>query len=69
MIENKTNFYEQNRSTKTSQDRPTQIVPLPRSPNSDRTLHTIAIDQFRSHTIRVHMPTTDTNSRLNCLRS
>ena len=49
---NKTNLYEQNRSTKTSHDRPIQIVPPLRLPNSDRTLYTIAINQFRAHNKR-----------------
>ena len=57
-IDNKTNLYLQNRSTKTSHNRPIQIAhcTLSRSINSDRTLW-------------LHQPTTHTQTRKNCLRN
>ena len=55
--ENITNLHEQNRSTKTYYDQPIQIV------------DTTAIAQFRSHTLRLHKPTTDTHSWQNCLQN
>ena len=53
------------RSTNSDRKRPNRD-----RPGSDRTLHTtIAIDQFRSRTIRLHKPTTDIQTQQNCLRN
>ena len=75
-LKHKTTLTEQNRSTNTSYDRPgSDCKRLNRDrPDSGRTLHTLAIAQFRSpnsdrQTIRLHKPTTDTHTQQKCPRN
>ena len=70
-IETQTTLTEQNRSTKTSYDRPDSDGKRPNRdrPGSSRHYTLSRSTRFRSPTIRLHKPTTDTQTQLNCLQN
>ena len=70
-IEHKTTLTEQYRSTKTSYDRPDSDRKRPNRDRSGSGRHyTLSrLTRFRSPTTRLYKPTTDTETRQNCLRN